>query len=197
MTTQPDCDNLDAFLSDALAAADSARFAAHIESCHECRHAADQQQWMDGLLRSQVRAEFEPAPDRLIASVQSAIALSRQRAGLFVYGLAAAMLLLAGGWIALGHNRAKESIRPGATQIAEDYDPGAKNRIVVATAQSKATVITGPEAIVVPIDSPYPDVTIVRIYPTYEPNFTAQTNISPSPADNEFTWPANYDGDTL
>jgi hypothetical protein len=40
----------------------------------------------------------------------------------------------------------------------------------------RATFVGGPDVLVVPVASRHPNVTIVRVYPTYQPSYDAQAN---------------------
>jgi hypothetical protein len=53
------CSQLDAFLDGELPPSEHAEFLAHMDACEPCRDAAQQQQWIDGLLRSGEAAALE------------------------------------------------------------------------------------------------------------------------------------------
>lgn len=173
-------------------------FAAHFESCDQCRAAIDQQRWIDGLLRSPIRAEHESPPASLVDAVRTTLRESRQRAGLIACVFAAAAaLVIAVGWTALV-DRPAEPAGDGR-ELVLNVDDSSTNSIgnretpvAIATTPPRATVITGPDMLAVPIESPYPDVTIVRLYPTYRPEFTTHSAVSRPPADDDFAWPDDF-----
>lgn len=165
-----DCDNLDDYLAADLPADDAARFAEHLECCNDCRDAVDQQRWIDGLLRDSADAESELPPDDVLVTLRGSIAAGRHRSKQIAGGLAAAaVLLMAVAWVALSRR---------AAEVA-----GGKNvRPIVATSQHTETVespraafVSDANSIAVPVKSRHADVTIVRIYRTYQPKYDNQT----------------------
>lgn len=165
-----DCDNLDDYLAADLPADDATRFAVHLECCDDCRDAIDQQQWIDGLLRDSADNDSELPPDDVLVTLRVAIDRQRGRTKRFGFALAAAaMLVVAVGWVALSRR---------AAEIAGDENA----RPVVATGQQietaktpRAAFVSDANSIAVPVKSRHSDVTIVRIYPTYQPRFDNQT----------------------
>ena len=98
-----------------------------------------------------------------MGEIRSEIGKSRQRAGLWVAGLAAAVVLLAAGWIAIDRSNPANSIPA----------PAAKGDGQVASAEvtpPRAVVIGGSDTLVMPIESRWPNVTIVKVYVAYQPN---------------------------
>jgi anti-sigma factor RsiW len=158
-----DCDQLDDFLTGELPAGEAAQFAEHLTSCDNCRAAMEEQRWIDSLLRSPVAAQINSPSPALVAGVRAAIQTSRQRAGLFVAGLAAAVLLIAAGWVAIGRSHLSE---PGPLAAIDGDGQVAEAAVVPA----RATVVGGPNTLVLPLDSRWPNVTIVRVYAAYQPN---------------------------
>jgi hypothetical protein len=57
-----------------------------------------------------------------------------------------------------------------------------------------ATFVGGPDVLVVPVESRHPNVTIVRIYPTYQPDYAKQVNAESPGAADEFVWPFELNG---
>jgi hypothetical protein len=123
----------------------------------------EEQRWIDGLLRSPGVAQIDSPSPAFVAGVRAAIQTSRQRAGMFAAGLAAAVLLVAAGWLAIGRSDLAGS-GPLAATDGEGQIAGA------AVVPARATVTGGPETLVLPLDSRWPDVTIVRVYAAYQPN---------------------------
>jgi hypothetical protein len=48
----------------------------------------------------------------------------------------------------------------------------------------RATFVGGPDVLVVPVASRHPNVTIVRVYPTYQPSYDTQASVEPFELDN-------------
>jgi anti-sigma factor RsiW len=180
------CHQLDVYLAGELAANAAAPFEAHCTSCGECRAAIDEQRWIDGLLRSTVRVELECASPKLAKTIAATLDKSSQRAGMFTVGFAAAaVLLVAVGWAALTSRERRELTEQHvvpSTNILNVESPA------VVVAPPRATVDGGPDMLVVPIESPYPDVTIVRMYPIYKPELTANISV-PQRAGDALSWP--------
>jgi hypothetical protein len=75
--------------------------------------------------------------------------------------------------------------RPGAGAIARNANEGeVQPNELVAAIPPRAVVIGGSDMIAVPIESPYPDITIVRMYPVYQPAFAAHFDEIPPRADD-------------
>lgn len=168
-----DCHNLDAFLDGELAPGESASFAAHLDQCPTCRVAVDEQQWIDGLLRAPAIAQRETTPAALVESFRGALARRIQFRRL-TFGVAAAVLLVAVGWT-LKLNRQADGTRP--------------IEVAVSDMKPAATFVGGPDVIVVPVASQHPDVTIVRVFPVYEPDYSSQASLEQSTSGDEFAWP--------
>lgn len=197
------CGNLDDYLAGDLPASEAERFSAHAESCAECRAAVDEQRWIDGLLTSPVRAELESASPKLVQSIEAAVAKSSQRARMFTVGLAAAAAcLLAVGWTALMSRKQSDVMHLNADSVIEIVQP---EPTAVVDSPPRAIVDGGADMLVVPIESPYPQVTIVRVYATFQLERAELADASPFPADepdefdefDEFAWPDEIYGETL
>jgi hypothetical protein len=52
-----------------------------------------------------------------------------------------------------------------------------------------ATFVGDSDLIVVPVASHAPDVTVVRVYPVYEPDYSAQASVEPTSAGDSSAWP--------
>ena len=52
-----------------------------------------------------------------------------------------------------------------------------------------STFVAGPDVIAIPVASPSPDVTIVRVYPIYEPDYAAQVSLDQFSLGDEFALP--------
>ena len=157
------CDQFDAFLSDALSLDERAVFESHIRECSACREAIDQQQWIDALLQSPERVQLERPTATILDSFRVSVTQRRQRSVRAACALAtAATLLVAVGLLKL-NRQANEPSKPGAYDISVDETVQAPS-----PAQPAATFVTTSEAIVVPLENPSEDVTIVQVYPTID-----------------------------
>jgi anti-sigma factor RsiW len=178
MNMRDDCDNLDAFLLGDLGGDEAARFEQHVTTCAACRGAIDEQRWLDGLLRSPVRAELEPPPDALVESIRDSVTRRRKQRRLLAYGLAvAAGLVVAAGWTLWAGQRHGNPIgqiaeTAGGSPAARPQPPG-QSQPREAEHMAKAIVVGGKNTIAVPVESHYPNVTVVRMYPVYQPNYAA------------------------
>jgi hypothetical protein len=142
-----------------------------VRECPACRDAIDEQRWIDTLLRSSAAYE-EPAPATILESFRGSRS-RRRKAMLAACGLAAAaVLLMAAGWTVL---RSRQAIGPTAAEVAISDDPG---HAEPPAKPPRATFVGGPDLIVVPVQSPHPDVTIVRVYRTYQ---AASDPLEPGP----------------
>jgi hypothetical protein len=182
-----ECDKLDAFLADDLSPDDRLRYEGHLVTCETCRHALNQQQWIDALLSSPDQLELECASPALIGSVHGSIASRRRQTRLMRRGLAAAAVLFcAVGWIAMQYPQATG---PAGYQLAEtaaghnEPSPNPSINGMGMAEAPRATFVAGPDVLAVPVASRHPNVTIVRVYPTYQPSLTSQAASDESDAD--------------
>jgi anti-sigma factor RsiW len=161
MTQNIDCNKLDAYLADDLPVDDALRFESHLEECGACREATDEQHWVDSLLQSPVRIQLERTPATILDLLRSSQSYRRRHVWQAACGLAAAaVFLIAFGWIAL-HNHVVHSKRAATQNVAV-----VESANVPANIQPQATFVATSDAIVVPLESPSGDVTIVQVYPT-------------------------------
>ena len=181
-----ECEKLEAFLNDELADEDVLRFEAHVVKCEACCEAVGQQRWIDGLLRSTERLESEPAPSAIRGRIRQSI-MRRRKARLAACGLAAAaVVVIAAGWIFVLNRQARDAVKPVIAQavVAENEsspNPSLKGR---GTSQPpRAVFVGGADVFVASVESRHPNVTIVRIYPTYKPSLASKANVEPSDAD--------------
>jgi hypothetical protein len=168
------CSNLDAFLLDDLPAEAALRFTAHLHQCDSCRDAIDQQRWIDGLLVSPVCRELESTPGALIDSFCTPKLSRRRRARFVACAFAtAAALAIAAGWTVL-NREARHTTSPSVVTVSsrEGTDP------------PQSFFIGGADLLVVPVASRHPNVTIVRIFPTYQPNFDTHAFAEPFEPDH-------------
>jgi hypothetical protein len=187
---------LDAFLDRNMLPGDDARFAAHLRECAACREAVAEQQWIDGLLRSPAGAQLEMPSPLFVHSLHASLARRRRRSRIFAAGLAAAaVLLVAAGWLALYRQTTEIVGRSDAIVATAEADRGkapVKPSGQIATDAARATgskFIGGADVIVVPVESKHPNVTIVRVYPAYQPVFAAQAYFDQTSEGVEFVSP--------
>jgi hypothetical protein len=194
-----DCDNLDAFLADDLAAAEASHFTAHLTVCACCREALDQQRWIDGLLRSPLAAEIEAPRAAFVTRVESRVVRRPRSMRLIACGFAtAAMVVVAAGWTVM---LSRQAVVPGNAKTASvvlDSHESQQSRtgnVDASTApEPRATFVGGPEVLVVPIESRHSNVTVVRVYPVYEPDHMAQADAELPASADEFVWPFEFNG---
>jgi anti-sigma factor RsiW len=185
-----DCKNLDTFLSDDLSPADASRFTAHLDECENCRDAVDQQRWIDGLLCSPLATDVEAAPSSVTSRVASRATRRRRQIQLTACGLAsAAAIVVAAGWTVKLNRQTSDPIG-----IVNNDVPDAQAHNLAIAAPPRSTFVGGPDVIVMPVESRHPNVTIVRIYPTYQPDFSAQANAQTAASADELVWPLELNG---
>jgi hypothetical protein len=182
-----ECENLDAFLANDLSPVDSNCFEVHLHICDACREAVNEQRWIDALLASPQRLELERVPSALVRSVRDSILSRRRPARLIACGLAAAaVLVIAVGWRAVLNGPAKD---PLAHQIAETAvrhnDPSPRSSLEGRGSEeaSRAVFVGGPDVLAVPVASRHPNVTIVRVYATYQSSMASPAASDESDAD--------------
>lgn len=152
-----ECEKLDTYLSGELAPDDNASFERHLAACSVCREAIDEQRWIDGLLRSPVLRETESPEPTLALSICEAVARQRRRR-LVLSGAAAAaaVVFMVVGWVL---RLEREALQGGNTAAR-----------VSEKSVTPAVFIGSDDLIVVPVESRHPNVTVVRVYPVYQPN---------------------------
>jgi anti-sigma factor RsiW len=175
-----DCHNLDAYLDGELAPGDAAHFAAHLATCPTCREAVDEQLWIDGLLRTPATTQLEIPSLALVQSFRDALARRIHIRPWAAWGAAAAVLIVAIGWT-VKLNRQADVLPDTSFASAEIVTPEAQ--------EPTATFVAGPNVIAVPVASHSPEVTIVRVYPIYEPDYAAQVSLDQTTSGDEFVLP--------
>jgi anti-sigma factor RsiW len=158
MRLTEDCHQLDAYLGGELLPTDQARFEAHLRSCDLCREAVDEQIWIDDLLRSPQRAAIEPAPARLAPAVAAVVRRKRRRR--LIGAAAAAVMAAVAAWGAVH----RETLPDQTEVVAKSSPPLPEEEI------EPAVFISGDDSIAVPVESEFPNVTIVQVYATYRPD---------------------------
>jgi hypothetical protein len=188
MNSLDDCDNLDAFLLGDLAGSEAAAFRTHLSSCTACRESLDEQHWIDDLLRSPTIKELGSPSAALAESIRTSLVRRRRQRRRVACGFAAAAaVLVAVGWTSLT-DRASRDTSSNASRID---DALAETDV----APRPAVFIGDEDVIVVPVASRYPNVTVVRVYPAYQPDAVVHPEVNdPSATDRTF-WPENINGD--
>jgi hypothetical protein len=149
----------------------------------------DEQRWIDGLLRSSAVSISELPRDDMVASLRNSIASRNRQSRLLACGLAAAaMILIAVGWIAIRHHTDHHSVTGAApvNQIANDRPHSGQ--------LPQATFVTESNVIAVPVASSHPDVTVIRIYPAYEPAQETQTALIEPETQTYDPWDTDTNG---
>jgi hypothetical protein len=182
-----ECENLDAFLDGELSLLESNRYESHLHVCETCREAVNQQRWIDALLGSHERLELEPVSPALRGTVCNSFALRRRQVRLVACGLAAAAaFMVAVGWTVVLSRPARIPISNIIVENVARADepspnPSLKGR---GTAEaSSATFVAGPDVLAVPVASRYSNVTIVRVYPTYQSSVATKATSDETDAD--------------
>ena len=153
------CSNLDSYLLGDLSPADETAFDEHLHGCDECQEAIEEQRWIDGLLQASSQLESEAPPSCIAAELQFIAARResfRNRAVAIAFASAAA-LLVAATWLLNQHTN--NLADPVAAAI----------ELPTAQEQPHSKFVASSGNIAVPIESRHPDVTIVRVYSTFQP----------------------------
>jgi hypothetical protein len=172
-----DCEKLDAWLADALAADEATSFAEHLAHCEACRDAVEQQRWIDGLLQSEARKSLEPVPERLRELVRATplrLASNKLRRRAMIAAAVAASVLIAVGTVLTVRNSKQVDGAADigvASTISEHIEQSAIE--IDRTAEEpdespKATFVSNQDMIAVPVESADDNVTIVQLYQTTE-----------------------------
>jgi anti-sigma factor RsiW len=154
-----ECERLDSYLDGALPREDAERFAAHLDCCEACLFAINEQRWIDGLLGDAAALE-QPASElaeRIVRRARESATLPLRRRLAFVAAAAAVVLAMFFVWRG----------EPDARQAAALRSGGGGGEVVARSSVPPiAVVFGGDDAIIVPVESDSPDVTIVEVYPT-------------------------------
>jgi anti-sigma factor RsiW len=172
---KPECEQLDEYLLGWLSAQQTAAFESHLAGCAECRRQRDAQQRID-LAVEKARTRGEPVPPLLADRIRRRVRAARTwRAVRIACALAAAALLMVlpgRSWFAgLG-----SGLQPEPAMVAQSEPPPA--RVVAAVGQPRVRMADPSSAILVPMPSKNPDVTIVWVYPTWKPGDAAGGSIN-------------------
>ena len=172
----PECDRLDDYLLDGLSEEEASAFEAHLAGCSTCRDELEHQRRIDGLL-AQGTGRFEAVPRWLIDRIEGRVHRSaRRRVVRLAGGLSAAALAVSAlavwltvGGLGPGNNRqplVHERVEPGddGNQVDPPGGPTPRPQPVASVSIADPSA-----AILVPVETKQPNVSIVWIYPTVGP----------------------------
>ena len=163
-----ECERLEAYLDGDSSKQDDEQFATHLANCAACRSAVEQQQWLDNILRNSVSATTTPAEalagiDRAITRTRRITRRRRRRlAGSLAALTAAASLLVA------------VSLRQ------PQHATTSNSQLTTLDSQPVATFVGSDDMIVIQHESPYPNVTIVEVFPTISAQRRLKNAATPS-----------------
>jgi anti-sigma factor RsiW len=158
-----ECEHLDAYFAGDLPADGLLRFEHHLLVCDSCRDAVRQQHWIDELLSSPLRVQFEPTPEFNLASLSHRTASQRARRLQLAAGAIAASLLVAAGLVAFTASHKNATATSAAVPVKETHD------VARSTFNPRpATFVSDENAIAVSLQSDSSDVTVVQVFPTLE-----------------------------
>jgi anti-sigma factor RsiW len=171
-----ECDRLDDYLLGGLSGGETTAFETHLAGCPACRDEL-QWQWEIDRLLAQGTRQFEPVPVSLVDRIQQQYGRYRRRRVVRLAwcgsaaALATAVLIV---WLAAGRFGAGDPPQPMVQQHPEssgDQEPVQPPTPESARTLSVARVrLSDPsDAILVPLRTQEPNVSIVWVYPTVKP----------------------------
>jgi anti-sigma factor RsiW len=170
--TAPRCDQIDEYLCGWLPPDEAVSFEAHLADCASCRDECAVQRRIDRLLAG-AYVSIAPVPTSLRGRVDRGIQAARRRrmAGWAVAITAAAgVLLVFGLWVRENSSvlprEARETAQSASVteHSANPVVPKVEAKPPVAPAL--VTVVDLSSAIVMPVESHHPNVTVVYVFPT-------------------------------
>jgi anti-sigma factor RsiW len=175
----PLCEQLDDYLVDSLSKSQRRAFEDHLVQCQDCQRQIERQRRIDGLL-AQGSSGLEPVPPSLFHSFERQLRLNRRRALRLAWGLSAAatVLLLVGIW-AINRRMPAPLVdgTKGTDQIAENLMP--PSPVAARSNQPVRVTLADPSAaILLPVETETPNVSIVWVYPTYRPARPGDEDVS-------------------
>jgi anti-sigma factor RsiW len=167
MTSRP-CDQLDDYLCGWLSPDEAGVFEAHLADCAACREARALQRQIDHLLAERTGATAA-VPIALRSQVHSRIQAARRRLILRRAGVAAACVVVLSlvFFATKGITFAPREARQSAQHSPVENDVTATTSTASAGPPiqvARVTLIDPSSAIVVPLDSNHPNVTLVRVF---------------------------------
>jgi anti-sigma factor RsiW len=168
--TDPQCDQLDAYLCGWLSPHEAADFKTHLADCPACREECAVQQRIDRVMAEEA-TRAEPVPAVVADRIERGIRAARRRRQIgWASALTAAGILLALGlWgapgVFSGRNHARSTV---PTPVADNsHEPRALPSAAKPQAVAvRVTLVDSSSAILMPVESHSPNVTIVCVYPT-------------------------------
>jgi anti-sigma factor RsiW len=169
----PECERLDDYLLDGLPDDEAAGFEAHLADCPACREELHQQRRIDRLLAA-ATGQLGPVPASLIDRIEEEFYRShRRRVVRFAWGLSAAAVaasalavLLVMGAFGTG-NQPQPIMQEHPAPAGDAEQTASRSRQVPRPgAVARVTVDDPSAAILVPLQSGKPNITIVWVYPT-------------------------------
>lgn len=171
-----ECDRLEDYLGGGLSAGEASGFAAHLAGCRACRKECELHQRINRLL-AQAARQSDPVPASLIGRIQRQVrSSSRRRTLRYALGLAAsaAIVLAVGIGLVAGPFGARTT--PKATAVKQTPSAVAAGQVDSSSRPASATrpavhvALRHPsDAILQPLETEAPNVSIVWIYPTVKP----------------------------
>jgi len=171
--TDPRCERLDEYLCGWLSPDEAADFEAHLASCPACREESTVQRHIDRLL-AEGAAPIEPVPVLLPSRIERGVRAARRRRQL---GWACTLTAAAGIVLALGlwgtptlfstRGNDRQTVKNPAAPV-HATEPLAPPTLPEpqSVAAARVTLVDSSSAILVPIESHSPNVTVVCVYPT-------------------------------
>lgn len=172
-----ECDRLDDYLAGGLREEERAGFQAHLAGCPACRREIEQQREVHLLLARATR-QLEPAPAPLIDRIEGQVRRSdRRRAVRWSLGLSAAAAVVLALWI--GFATGQFGPRPEPPPVVQQprqppidqarQVPLAVDQMPQTETPVRVTAADPSRAILRPVPTQTPNVSIVWVYPTIGP----------------------------
>jgi len=166
------CDQLDEYLCGWLPPDEAARFESHLADCAACREESALQRRIDRML-ADGNASFAPVPAGLQGRIDCGIRAARRRR-MAAWGIAitaaAGVVLAFGLW-----GREKTPFVPReAHETAQSSPADGEGSVAIVPPLSSeppipevhVTMVDPASAIIIPVESHRPNVTLVRVFPT-------------------------------
>jgi anti-sigma factor RsiW len=189
--TDRSCDQLDDYLCGWLAPDEAVAYEAHLADCAACREECARQRQIDQLL-AEATVATAPVPAALSSRVAGRIRAARRRRALGWAGAVAAATIVV---IAAGLLATKSVVVPPQEERQTAQGSSAGNDVLSPIASltspeppaggAHVTMIDPSAAIVMPMESRHPNITIVRVFPTIAATSEDESPSSPGAKDVE------------
>ena len=171
-----ECVNLDDYLLGWLPVEAAQKFEAHLVRCPDCREECRRQQRVDQRLAAVAR-HSQPIPPALANRIERRIRSAAWRRRIFIGSgsTVAALVLIASVWLAAGRRGVNSAGDPLAQHKSESV-PRREDR--VESPLDRESSVAPPvsvrckdpsRAILIPVETESPNVTLVLVYPTIDP----------------------------